>query len=54
MVLLNVEFQDFDEIFLVAKKVDTLPCILGKIMLEYPETVLGAKDNVVFAFIYGV
>jgi hypothetical protein len=41
MVLLDVEFQDFDQIFLITEQVDALPGIFGKITIENLETVLG-------------
>lgn len=40
VVLPDIEFQDFDHVLLVAKQVDALSAIFGKVMLENPETVL--------------
>jgi len=54
VILLDVELKDFDEILLVAEHIDALPGIFGKVPFEYPEAVLGAKHDMVFAFIDGV
>jgi hypothetical protein len=51
MVFPDVEFQDVDEVLLAAEKIDTLSCILGKVIFEYPEPVFRTEHDVEFAFI---
>ena len=51
VVFLYVEFQDFQKLLLVAEHTYSLSGIFRNLLLEYPEPVFLAEDNVVFAFI---
>ena len=51
VVFPHVEFQDFQKFLLVAEHIYSLSGIFRDLILEYPEPVFRAENDMIFTFI---